>query len=138
GGGELMFSLGGGASLDGAAPLTDFQHLSEGLAGGVPDDNTLERMAQGSLIVPLFDLAAIYAQVEVIAQGQASGFYTVQQGPVVVLAAGAIPIGFLGAFIPQVDIGNPVLYHVGVLESVGDLIINRVISGLRVVRGAGQ
>ncbi len=47
GNGELMLALGGDAFLDGAAPLTDFQHLAGGFAGGIPDNNTLERMAQG-------------------------------------------------------------------------------------------
>ena len=138
GNGELMLALGGGAFLDGAAPLTDFQHLAGGFTGGVPDNNTLERMAQGSLIVPLFDLAAIYAQIAVIAQGQAGGVHAVQQRPVVVLAAGAVTFCFLGAFVTQMDIGHAVLHHVGVLESVGDLIVHRIVSSLRVVGGAGQ
>ncbi|VUX22566.1 Uncharacterised protein [Dorea longicatena] len=138
GNGELMLALGGGAFLDGAAPLTDFQHLAGSLAGGVPDNNTLERMAQGSLIVPLFDLAAIYAQIAVIAQGQAGGVHAVQQRPVVVLAAGAVTFCFLGAFVTQVDIGHAVLNHVGVLECIGDLIVHRIVSGLSIVGGAGQ
>ena len=60
-------------------------------------------MAQGGLIVPLFNLAAVYAEIAVITQGQAGGVHAVQQRPVVILATGAVPIGFLGAFVPQVD-----------------------------------
>ena len=138
GGGELMLSLGGSAFLGGAAPLTALQHLAGGFTGGVPDNNTLERMAQGSLIVPLFDLATIYAQIAVIAQGQAGGVHAVQQRPVVVLAAGAVTFCFLGAFVTQMDIGHAVLHHVGVLECVGDLIVHRIVSGLGVIGGAGQ
>ena len=138
GNGKFMLALGGGAFFDLSAPLTDFQHLAGSLAGGVPNHNTLERMAQGSLIVPLFNLAAVHTEIAVIAQGQASGFYTVQQGPVVILAAGAVPIGFLGAFVPQVDIGHAVLHHVGIQVGVGDLIVYGIVPGLRVVGGAGQ
>ena len=95
-------------------------------------------MAQGGLIVPLFNLAAVYAEIAVITQGQAGGVYAVQQHPVVILATGAVPIGFLGAFVPQVDIGHSILHHVGVLECIGDFIIHGVVPGLGVVGGTGQ
>ena len=133
-----MLPLGGSAFLGGAAPLTDLQHLSGGFTGGVPDNNTLERMAQGGLIVPLFNLTAVYAQIAVIAQGQAGGVHAVQQRPVVILATGAVTFCFLGAFVTQVDIGHAVLHHIGVLECVGDLIVHRIVSGLGVIGGAGQ
>ena len=138
GNGKFMLALGGGAFFDLPAPLTDLQHLAGGLTGGIPDDDALISMAQGGLIVPLFDLAAVYAQITVITQGQAGGVYAVQQGPVVILAAGAVTFCLLGAFVPQMDIGHAVLYHVGVLECVGDFIVHRIVSGLGVVGGAGQ
>ena len=144
-----------------AAPLTDVNGLTGDFTGGVPDDHTLIGVAQRGLIVPLFNHAAVHAQIAVIAQGQAGGVYAIQQCPVVVLAAAlvvtaaAVTVRILaaavriaaaagagavlgGGFIPEMDIRHTVLHHVRVVVGVGDLVVNRVIPRLGVVGCAGQ
>ena len=78
GSGELMRPLGDGGLLGIPAPLADVQRFAGGLAGGLPDDGALIGVAQGRLIVPLFNHAALDAEVAVIAQGQAGGVYAIQ------------------------------------------------------------
>ena len=161
GSGERMLPLGDGGLLGIAAPLADVQGLAGHLAGGLPDHGALVGVAQGRLIVPLFNLAALDAEVAVIAQGQAGGVYAIQQRPVVVLAAAlvltaaAVTIRVLaaavgiaaaagagavlgGGFVPQVDESHAILHHIRILESIGDFIVHGIIPGLRVVGGRGQ
>ena len=73
-----------------AAPLTNIDGLAGDFTGGVPNHHTLVGVAQRGLIVPLFNHAAVHAQIAVIAQGQAGGVYAIQQCPVVVLAAALV------------------------------------------------
>ena len=161
GGGELMLGLRQVGFFHIAAPLTDVNGLTGDFTGGVPDDHTLIGVAQRGLIVPLFNHAAVHAQIAVIAQGQAGGVYAIQQCPVVVLAAAlvvtaaAVTVRILaaavriaaaagagavlgGGFIPEMDIRHTVLHHVRVVVGVGDLVVNRVIPRLGVVGCAGQ
>ena len=158
GSGELMLPLGDGGLLGIPAPLADVQGLAGGLAGGLPDDRTLVGVAQGRLVVPLFNHAALDAQVAVIAQGQAGGVCAVQQYPVVifpaalVLTAAAVTVRVLapavgiaaaagtgavigGGLISQVDEGHAVLHHVGVMVGVGDLVVHGIVPGLGVIGG---
>ena len=118
-------------------------------------------MAQGRLIVPLFNHAALDTEIAVIAQGQAGGVYAVQQRPVVVLAAALVlaaatvtvrvlaPAIWIAAatgtgavlgnrFVPQMDKCHAVLHHIGVVVGVGDLVVNRIVPSLGVVGGRSQ
>ena len=77
-GGIGVLPLGGGGHFHLAAAGTDLQQLAVRLTVSLPDHNTLPRMAQGRLIVPLLDFAALRTQVTVIAQGQAGSGGAVQ------------------------------------------------------------
>ena len=161
GSGKFMLGLRQVGFLHIAAPLTNINGLARDFTGGVPNHHTLVGVAQRGLIVPLFNHAAVHAQVTVIAEGQAGGGYAVQQRPVVVLAAAlvvtaaAVTVRILaaavriaaaagagavlgGGFIPEMDIRHTVLHHVRVVVGVGDLVVNRVIPRLGVVGCAGQ
>ncbi len=148
GSGKLMLGLRQVGFFHIAAPLTNIDGLAGDFTGGVPDRHTLIGVAQRGLIVPLFDHAAVHAQVTVIAEGQAGGVYAIQQRPVVILTAAlvvtaaAVTVRVLAAavrivaaagagailgsgFVPQMDIGHAVLHHVGIVVGVGDFIVNR-------------
>ena len=158
---ELMLGLGQVSFFHIAAPLTNINGLAGDLAGGVPNYHALIGVAQRGLVVPLFNHAAVHAQIAVIAQGQAGGGYAVQQCPVVVPAAAlvvtaaAVTVRVLtaavwiaaaagagtilgGGFVPQVDKGNTVLHHICIVVGVGDLVVHRIVPGLAVVGCAGQ
>ena len=77
-GGIGVLPLGGGGHFHLAAAGTEVQQLAVRLTVSLPDHNALPRMAQGRLIVPLLDFAALRTQVTVIAQGQAGGRGAVQ------------------------------------------------------------
>ena len=66
-GGIGVLPLGGGGHFHLAAAGTDLQQFAVRLTVGLPDYNALPRMAQGRLIVPLLDFAALRTQVTVIA-----------------------------------------------------------------------
>ena len=161
GGGKLMLGLRQVGFFHIAAPLTNIDGLAGDFTGGVPNHHTLVGVAQRGLIVPLFDHAAVYAQVAVIAEGQAGRRGAIQQRPVVILTAALVvttatvtvrvltaAVGIVaaagagtilgGGFVPQVDKGNTVLHHVGIVVGVGDFIVNRIVPGLGVVGGRSQ
>ena len=161
GSGKFMLGLRQVGFFHIAAPLTNINGLAGDFTGGVPNHHTLVGVAQRGLIVPLFNHAAVHAQVAVIAEGQAGGVYAVQQRPVVVLAAAlvltaaAVTVRVLtaavgiaaaagtgtilgGGFVPQVDKGHAVLHHICVVVGVGDLVVNRIVPGLGVVGGGSQ
>lgn len=116
-------------------------------------------MAQGRLIVPLLDFAALGTQIAVIAQGQTGRRGAVQQNEVVAVAglaaAGAAAVLVLtaairvaaataagavlaGGLVPEPHIGHAVFRHALAVVGVCDLIVDRVLALLGVVGGAGQ
>ena len=156
-----MLSLGRGGLLHLAAAGAELQQLAIGFAGGIADDDALPCVAERVHIVALFDLAALGAEVTVIAKGDAASLGAVQQNEVVVFAAAlvgtAISVAMLvlaaavgiiaaaGAFavlaglgIAQPDICHAVFRHADILIGVGDLVINRVLTFLRVIGRGGH
>jgi hypothetical protein len=145
-----------------AAAGAQFQQLAVRFAGGVTDDDALPCVTEGVHIVALFDLAALRTEVAVIAKGGAAGLGAVQQNILVVFttalvgtaisvamlvltttvgvraAAAAVAVLVCG-IIPQPDIGHAVFGHFLALVGVGDLVIDSVLTFLRVVgcRGHG-
>ena len=157
----LMLALGRGGLLHLAAAGAELQQLAIGFAGGIADDDALPCVAERVHIVALFDLAALGAEVTVIAKGDAASLGAVQQNEVVVFAAAlvgaavaaavlvlAAAVGIIaaaGAFailtglrIAQPDICHAVFRHADILIGVGDLVINRVLTFLRVIGRGGH
>ena len=157
-----VFALGRCRLLHLAAAGAQFQQLAVRITGGVADDDALPCVTEGVHIVALFDLAAVRAEIAVIAKGGAAGLGAVQQNILVVFTAAlvgaAISIAILvlaaavwisaaagagaivfGAFISQPDLRYAVLGHFLALVAVGDLIVDHVLTGFCVVwcRGHG-
>ena len=157
-----MFALGRGGLLHLSAAGAQLQLLAVCFAGGVTDDDALPCVTQRVHIVTLFDLAALRAEVAVIAEAGAAGLGAVQQNILVVfttaLVGAAISIAtlvlaaavgiaaaagtravILGGFVTEPDFCHAVLGHFFALVGVGDLVIDSVLTFLRVVgcRGHG-
>ena len=95
-GGIGVLPLGGVGHFHLSAAGTEVQELAVCLTVSLPDHNTLPRMTQSRLIVPLLDFSALRTQVAVIAKGQTGSGGTVQQNKIVavtgLVAAGPITI----------------------------------------------
>ena len=156
-----VFALGRGGLLHLSAAGAQFQQLAIRFAGGVTDDDALPCVTEGVHIVALFDLAALRTEVAVIAKGGAAGLGAVQQNILVVfttaLVGAAISIAMLVltatvgvraaaaavavlvcGIIPQPDIGHAVFRHIHTVAGVGDLVIDSVLTFLRVVGRGGH
>ena len=156
-----VFALGRGGLLHLSAAGAQFQQLAIRFAGGVADDDALPCVTEGVHIVALFDFAALRAEVAIIAKGGAAGFGAVQQNILVVFTAAlvgaAISIAMLVltaaigvrtaaaavavlvcGIIPQPDIGHAVFRHIHTVAGVGDLVIDSVLTFLRVVGRGGH
>ena len=144
-----------------AAAVTAVDGLAAVFAGGVADDDALPCVAEGVHIVALFDLAALRAEVAIIAETGASGFHAVQQNILVVFTAalvgtaisvailvlaaavgGAAAAGagavILGRFVTEPDLRYAVLGHLHALVAVGDLVVEHVLTGFCVVGRGGH
>ena len=156
-----MLALGGGRLLHLAAAGTQFQKLAVRITGGVADDDALPCVTEGVHIVALFDLAAVRAEIAVIAEGGAAGFGAVQQNILVVfttaLVGTAISVAILvlaaavwipaaagtrtvilGGFVTEPDLRYAVLGHFFALVAVGDLVVDHVLTGFRVIGRGGH
>ena len=156
-----VFALGRGGLLHLSAAGAKLQQLAIGFAGGVTDDDALPCVAQRVHIVPLFDLAALRAAVAVIAEGGAAGLGAVQQNILVVFTAALVgaaisvavlvltaTVGvraataavavFICGIIPQPDIGHTVFRHIHTVTGVGDLVIDSVLTLVRIVGCGGH
>ena len=156
-----MFALGRGGLLHLSAAGAQLQLLAVCFAGGVTDDDALPCVTQRVHIVTLFDLAALRAEVAVIAKGGAASLGAVQQNILVVfttaLVGAAISIAILvlaaavgiaaaagtravilGGFVTEPDFCHAVLGHFFALVGVGDLIIDHVLTGFCVVGSGGH
>ena len=156
-----VFALGRGGLLHLSAAGAKLQQLAIGFAGGVTDDDALPCVAQRVHIVPLFDLAALRAAVAVIAEGGAAGLGAVQQNILVVFTAALVgaaisvamlvltaTVGvraataavavFICGIIPQPDIGHTVFRHIHTVTGVGNLVIDSVLTLVRIVGCGGH
>ena len=156
-----MLALGGSCLLQLSAAGAKLQQLAIGFAGGVTDDDALPCVAQRVHIVALFDFAALRAEVTVIAQGCAAGLGAVQQNILVVFTAALVgaaisvavlvltaTVGvrtataavavFICGIIPQPDIGHTVFRHIHTVTGVGNLVINSVLTLVRIVGCGGH
>ena len=156
-----VFALGRGGLLHLSAAGAKLQQLAIGFAGSVTDDDALPCVAQRVHIVALFDFAALRTEVADIAKGGAAGFGAVQQNILVVFTAAlvgaAISIAMLVltaaigvrtaaaavavlvcGIIPQPDISHAVFRHIHTVAGVGDLVIDSVLTFLRVVGRGGH
>ena len=156
-----MFALGRGGLLHLSAAGAELQQLAIGFAGGVADDDALPCVTEGVHIVALFDFAALRTEVAVIAEGSAAGFHAVQQRKMMILttalvgaaisvamlvltatvgvraAAAAVAVLVCG-IIPQPDIGYTVFRHIHTVTGVGNLVIDSVLTLVRVVGSRGH
>ena len=156
-----VFALGRGGLLQLSAAGAKLQQLAIGFAGGVTDDDALPCVAQRVHIVALFDFAALRAEVAVIAEGGAAGLGAVQQNILVVFTAALVgaaisvavlvltaTVGvraataavavFICGIIPQPDIGHTVFRHIHTVTGVGDLVIDSVLTLVRIVGCGGH
>jgi hypothetical protein len=155
----LMLALGRIFYLGQTTTGAYIQNFAVNLAGSVPDYNLLHSVTQRVHIVPLFHLAAIYAQIAVIAQSQTTGFNTLYQREVMVIptevttttitptirfltitvgvatATGAASLRF--SLISQPHIGHAAFNHLNAIVLVSNLIINRILTFLAEVRRRG-
>ena len=157
----LMFALGCGGLLHLTAAGAQLQLLAVCFAGGVTDDDALPCVAQRVHIVTLFDLAALRAEVAVIAEGSAASLGTVQQNILVVFTAAlvgtAISVAILvlaaavwisaaagtrtvilGGFVTEPDFCHAVLGHFLALVAVGDLVVDHVLTGFCIIGSRGH
>ena len=156
-----VFALGRGGLLHLSAAGAQLQLLAVCFAGGVTDDDALPCVAERVHIVTLFDLAALRAEVAVIAEGGATGLGAVQQNILVVFttalvgtaisiamlvltaaigvrtAAAAVAVLICG-IITEPDIGHTVFRHIHTVTGVGDLVIDSVLTLVRVVGSGGH
>ena len=156
-----VFALGRGGLLHFAAAGAQLQLLAVCFAGGVTDDDALPCVTEGVHIVALFDFAALRTEVAVIAEGGAAGLGAVQQNILVVfttaLVGAAISIAILvlaaavgiaaaagtravilGGFVTEPDFCHAVLGHFFALVGVGDLVVDHILTFLRVVGRGGH
>ena len=156
-----VFALGRGGLLHFAAAGAQLQQLAIRFAGGVADDDALPCVTEGVHIVALFDFAALRTEVAVITEGGAAGLGAVQQNILVVfttaLVGAAISIAMLvlaaavgiaaaagtravilGGFVTEPDFCHAVLGHFFALVGVGDLVVDHVLTFLRVVGRGGH
>ena len=156
-----VFALGRGGLLHLAAAGAKLQQLAIRFAGGVTDDDALPCVAQRVHIVALFDFAALRTEVAVIAEGGAAGLGAVQQNILVVFTAALVgaaisvamlvltaTVGvraataavavFTCGIIPQPDIGHTVFRHIHTVTGVGDLVIDSVLTLVRIVGCGGH
>ena len=156
-----VFALGRGGLLHLSAAGAQFQQLAIRFAGGVADDDALPCVTEGVHIVALFDLAALRAEVAVIAEAGAAGLGAVQQNILVVFttalvgtaisvailvlaatvgvrtAAVAVAV-FIRRIITEPDIGHTVFRHIHTVTGVGDLVIDSVLTLVRIVGRGGH
>ena len=156
-----MFALGRGGLLHLSAAGAKLQQLAIGFAGGVTDDDALPCVTEGVHIVALFDFAALRTEVAVIAEGGAAGLGAVQQNILVVFTAALVgaaisvamlvltsTVGvraataavavFICGIIPQPDIGHTVFRHIHTVTGVGDLVIDSILTLVRIVGCGGH
>ena len=156
-----VFALGRGGLLHLSAAGAKLQQLAIGFAGSVTDDDALPCVAQRVHIVALFDFAALRTEVAVIAEGGAAGLGAVQQNILVVFtaalvgaaisvavlvltatvgvrAATAAVVAFICGIIPQPDIGHTVFRHIHTVTGVGNLVIDSVLTLVRIVGCGGH
>ena len=156
-----VFALGRGGLLHLSAAGAELQQLAIRFAGGVADDDALPCVAQRVHIVALFDFAALRTEVAVIAEGGAASLGAVQQNILVVfttaLVGAAISVAMLvltaavgiaaaagtravilGGFVTEPDFCHAVLGHFFALVGVGDLVVDHVLTFLRVVGRGGH
>ena len=156
-----VFALGRGGLLHLSTAGAKLQQLAIGFAGSVTDDDALPCVAQRVHIVALFDFAALRTEVAVIAEGGAAGLGAVQQNILVVfttaLVSAAISIAmlvltaavrvraaaaavavFICGIIPQPDICHTVFRHIHTVTGVGDLVIDSVLTLVRIVGCGGH
>ena len=154
-----VFALGRGGLLHLSAAGAELQQLAIRFAGSVADDDALPCVTQRVHIVALFDFAALHTEVAVIAEGGAAGLGAVQQNILVVfttalvgaaisiailvlaaavgIAAAAVAVLVCG-IIPQPDIGHTVFRHIHTVTGVGDLVIDSVLTLVRIVGCGGH
>ena len=156
-----VFALGRGGLLHLSAAGAELQQLAIRFAGSVADDDALPCVTQRVHIVALFDFAALHTEVAVIAKGGAASLGAVQQNILVVfttaLVGAAISIAILvlaaavgiaaaagagavilGGFVTEPDFCHAVLGHFFALVGVGDLVVDHVLTFLRVVGRGGH
>ena len=156
-----VFALGRGGLLHLSAAGAKLQQLAIRFAGGVADDDALPCVAQRVHIVALFDFAALRTEVAVIAEGGAASLGAVQQNILVVFtaalvgaaisvamlvltatvgvrAAAAAVAVFVCGIIPQPDIGHAVFRHIHTVTGVCDLVIDSVLTLVRIVGCGGH
>jgi hypothetical protein len=138
----------------------DIKHLTVYLTVSVPDYNLLHSVTQRVQIVPLFHLAAVYAEVSVIAQSQTAWCNAFYQRKVMVISTGvtaaatavaililAVTIriaaaagaaGFRFSLIPQPYIGHAAFHHFSaVIVFICYLVIYRILTLVGKVGSAG-
>ena len=156
-----MFALGRGGLLHLSAAGAELQQLAIRFAGSVADDDALPCVAQRVHIVALFDFAALRTEIAVIAEGGAAGLGAVQQNILVVFTAALVgaaisvamlvltaTVGVRAAtaavavlvcgIIPQPDIGHTVFRHIHTVTGVGNLVIDSVLTLVRIVGCGGH